>query len=256
MMETILNLGLNDVTVEGLTRQSDNPQFAWDSYRRFVQMYGSVVFDLSKKPFEHLLEEAPATLRGRARHRSAAGGRAGAGAAVQGAGPDGDRPRVPRRSGAAAVGRHRGGVRELEHPAGDRLPEAARHPRHHGHRGQHRGDGLRQPGRGLRHRRDLQPRPVHRRPVRCTASSCSTPRARTWSPAAGRRCPSPPFGRSCPTPTRSWSASPARWSGTSATCRTWSSPSSAACSTCCRPGGASARVRPRCRSPATWWTRA
>jgi len=57
MMETILNLGLNDVTVEGLTRQSGNPQFAWDSYRRFVQMYGTVVFELSKKPFERILEE-------------------------------------------------------------------------------------------------------------------------------------------------------------------------------------------------------
>ena len=57
MMETILNLGLNDVTVEGLTRLSGNPRFAWDSYRRFVQMYGSVVFDLSKKPFEQILED-------------------------------------------------------------------------------------------------------------------------------------------------------------------------------------------------------
>jgi pyruvate, orthophosphate dikinase len=57
MMETILNLGLNDVTVEGLTRQSRNPKFAWDSYRRFVQMYGTVVFDLPKQPFEQLLEE-------------------------------------------------------------------------------------------------------------------------------------------------------------------------------------------------------
>jgi pyruvate,orthophosphate dikinase len=57
MMETILNLGLNDTTVEGLTRQSNNPRFAFDSYRRFVQMYGSVVFDLPKHPFEHLLEE-------------------------------------------------------------------------------------------------------------------------------------------------------------------------------------------------------
>jgi pyruvate,orthophosphate dikinase len=57
MMETILNLGLNDVTVEGLTRQSGNPRFAWDSYRRFVQMYGSVVFELSKKPFEQILDE-------------------------------------------------------------------------------------------------------------------------------------------------------------------------------------------------------
>jgi pyruvate, orthophosphate dikinase len=57
MMETILNLGLNEVTVEGLTRQSGNPQFAWDSYRRFVQMYGTVVFDLSRRPFEQILEE-------------------------------------------------------------------------------------------------------------------------------------------------------------------------------------------------------
>ncbi len=57
MMETILNLGLNDVTVEGLTRQSGNPQFAWDSYRRFVQMYGSVVFEVSRRPFEQILDE-------------------------------------------------------------------------------------------------------------------------------------------------------------------------------------------------------
>ena len=57
------------------------------------------------------------------------------------------------------------------------------------------------------------------------------------------------------TPTRSWSGSPGPWSGTSATCRTWSSPSSAACSTCCRPAGASGRATPRCASPATWWTR-
>ncbi len=56
MMDTILNLGLNDETVEGLARQSGNPVFAWDSYRRFVQMYASVVFDLPKNHAEHLLE--------------------------------------------------------------------------------------------------------------------------------------------------------------------------------------------------------
>jgi pyruvate, orthophosphate dikinase len=56
MMETILNLGLNDVTVEGLSRDSKNPQFAWDSYRRFVQMYSTVVFDLPKAAFEGMLE--------------------------------------------------------------------------------------------------------------------------------------------------------------------------------------------------------
>ncbi len=58
MMETILNLGLNDATVEGLARLSGNPAFAWDSYRRFVQMYAAVVFDLPKRPFDDLLEAA------------------------------------------------------------------------------------------------------------------------------------------------------------------------------------------------------
>ena len=56
MMETILNLGLNDATVAGLAQQSGNPAFAWDSYRRFVQMYGSVVFEVGKRGFELLLE--------------------------------------------------------------------------------------------------------------------------------------------------------------------------------------------------------
>src|SRR6059036_2203242 len=57
MMETILNLGLNDDTVQGLIAGSKNPRFAYDSYRRFVQMYGDVVFDLGKQPFEEVLEE-------------------------------------------------------------------------------------------------------------------------------------------------------------------------------------------------------
>jgi pyruvate,orthophosphate dikinase len=56
MMDTILNLGLNETTVEGLTQESGNPQFAWDSYRRFVQMYSTVVLDLPKAPFEQMLE--------------------------------------------------------------------------------------------------------------------------------------------------------------------------------------------------------
>ena len=56
MMETILNLGLNDVTVEGLARNSGNARFAFDSYRRFLQMYGDVVLNVPSQKFEHLLE--------------------------------------------------------------------------------------------------------------------------------------------------------------------------------------------------------
>ena len=56
MMETILNLGLNDDTVEGLARKSGNARFAFDSYRRFLQMYGDVVLGVPIQKFEHLLE--------------------------------------------------------------------------------------------------------------------------------------------------------------------------------------------------------
>ncbi|HEY9516435.1 MAG TPA: pyruvate, phosphate dikinase [Gemmatimonadaceae bacterium] len=55
MMETILNLGLNDRTVLGLARQSGNARFAYDSYRRFIQMYGDVVLGIPSQDFEHLL---------------------------------------------------------------------------------------------------------------------------------------------------------------------------------------------------------
>lgn len=56
MMDTILNLGLNDKTVIGLTNVSKNPRFAWDSYRRFVQLFGKIVFGIDDKKFDHVLE--------------------------------------------------------------------------------------------------------------------------------------------------------------------------------------------------------
>src|SRR3954470_13747805 len=52
MMDTILNLGLNDQTVEALAKKTGNPRFAWDCYRRFVQMYGDVVLGVQKRPDE------------------------------------------------------------------------------------------------------------------------------------------------------------------------------------------------------------
>ncbi len=63
MMDTILNLGLNDQTVEALAKKTNNPRFAWDCYRRFVQMYGDVVLGVQKRPnedhepFETVIEE-------------------------------------------------------------------------------------------------------------------------------------------------------------------------------------------------------
>jgi pyruvate, orthophosphate dikinase len=57
MMDTILNLGLNDVSVEGLANLTGNPRFAFDSYRRFIQMFADVVMGVEKANFEELLEE-------------------------------------------------------------------------------------------------------------------------------------------------------------------------------------------------------
>ena len=56
MMDTILNLGLTDEAVEGLAKLTDNPRFAYDSYRRFIQMFADVVMEIDKANFEHLLE--------------------------------------------------------------------------------------------------------------------------------------------------------------------------------------------------------
>ncbi|MFD1951302.1 pyruvate, phosphate dikinase [Sphingomonas arantia] len=58
MMDTVLNLGLNDETVEGLATVSEDPRFAWDSYRRFIQMYSDVVLELDHGAFEEALEIA------------------------------------------------------------------------------------------------------------------------------------------------------------------------------------------------------
>jgi pyruvate,orthophosphate dikinase len=57
MMDTVLNLGLNDATVEGLARDADDARFAWDSYRRFIQMYGSVVLGVDHHRFEEIIEQ-------------------------------------------------------------------------------------------------------------------------------------------------------------------------------------------------------
>ena len=56
MMDTVLNLGLNDMTVEGLVRQSGDERFAWDSYRRFIQMYGNVVLGVEHHEFEDVID--------------------------------------------------------------------------------------------------------------------------------------------------------------------------------------------------------
>jgi len=63
MMDTVLNLGLNDVTIQGIIEKTKNERFAYDSYRRFMQMFGNVVLDIEHDKFEHLLEETKKELK-------------------------------------------------------------------------------------------------------------------------------------------------------------------------------------------------
>ena len=57
MMDTILNLGLNEKTVEGFAKQTSNPRFSWDSYRRFIQLFGKVVFGVDDEKFDYVLNK-------------------------------------------------------------------------------------------------------------------------------------------------------------------------------------------------------
>ena len=60
MMDTILNLGLNEEVVEVLAAKSGNPRWAWDCYRRFIQMFSDVVMEVGKKYFEELIDKMKA----------------------------------------------------------------------------------------------------------------------------------------------------------------------------------------------------
>ena len=61
MMETVLNIGLNDASVSGLARHADDDRFAWDSYRRLIQMFGKTVLELPGEDFEHALDQMKAS---------------------------------------------------------------------------------------------------------------------------------------------------------------------------------------------------
>ena len=125
MMDTVLNLGLNDATVEGLGAMADDPRFAWDSYRRFVQMYGSVVLGIDHHRFEEIIEHVKLDEGVTEDTALSAAGLAPRRARLQGNDRDGDGQAVPAGPRTAIVGRDRRGVRKLDEPARQYLPPAA-----------------------------------------------------------------------------------------------------------------------------------
>jgi pyruvate,orthophosphate dikinase len=162
MMDTVLNLGLNDQTVEGLARWTKNERFAWDCYRRFLTIFGDVVLGIERKAFDELLERAKAKAGAKtdadvpapalrelvAESKLLVQARTG-------------QPFPPGPDGAAPPG-HQCRVRLLVREEGGGLPAHPSSVRRLGHRGDRDGDGLRQHRRDVGYRRLLLARSVVR----------------------------------------------------------------------------------------------
>ena len=160
MMNTILNLGLNDETVEGLAAKSGNPRFAYDCYRRFIQMFGEVALDIDMEKFDTVFDARKQKVKAQARHRTDRRRSEGDHRRLQEAGPEEDRQAASRRTPANSS---RWRATPCSAPGG--TPKAIYYrkmekiPDDIGTAVQRAGHGVRQHGRHLRHRRRLHARP-------------------------------------------------------------------------------------------------
>ena len=168
MMDTVLNLGLNDVSVAGLAKQTENERFAFDSYRRFVQMFGKIVLDISGEAFEDALEELRKEQGVETDPELDAAALRGLVETFKGIVRTGRRSRLPAGPAGAAAVRDRSRLPLVGRRARSPLPQDGEDPRRPRHRRQRADDGVREQGRRLRHRRRVHPRPGDRRepPVR------------------------------------------------------------------------------------------
>ena len=162
MMDTVLNLGLNDITVLGLTELTGNERFAYDSYRRFIQMFSDVVMEIEKPKFEGILSAVKAengakldteltadnlkevVKRYKALYLKEKGT---------------EFPQDPKLQLMEAI---KAVFRSWDNPARYRIPPLERYPGRLGHRSKRTVDGIRQHGQRFRYGRCVHPRPVYR----------------------------------------------------------------------------------------------
>ena len=161
MMDTVLNIGLNDRSVQGLAQQSGSARFAWDSYRRLLQMFGKTV--LGVEGFEDVLDRVKADKGVKVDLELDEHDLQALVDEFKGLVQDHTGAPFPQEPARADGPRGEGRLRLVEHRARPALPPAGAHPGRPRHRGQRLLDGLRQPRRRLRHRRRLHPRPGLRR---------------------------------------------------------------------------------------------
>ncbi len=163
MMDTILNLGLNDKSVEGLAKRSNNPRFAYDSYRRLIQMFGNVVLDIPKHAFEEVFDGKKKQKKAKLDTDLDAKALQEVIAEYKKVVQEAHQARLPAGPARAAGDGARRRLPLLAQRPRQALSPHQQHRRHAGHRRQRAGHGLRQPGRDQRHRRGLHAQSRHRR---------------------------------------------------------------------------------------------
>ena len=156
MMDTVLNLGLNDRSVEGLAKQTSDERFAFDSYRRFVQMYGRIVLGIPGEQLDEPLEALKERTAASDAELPAAALRALV-EELKAVVEQGDREPLPAGAGRPASWRDRSRLRLVERGESRRLPSAGADPERSRHGGQRAGHGVREPRRPLGHGRRLHP---------------------------------------------------------------------------------------------------
>ncbi len=163
MMDTVLNLGLNDASVEGLAARTGNPRFAYDSYRRFIQMFGDVVAGVDRALFEGALTDLKQA-RGVAQDVDlSSDDLRGLVDTFKQIYRDHLEPRFPAGAPSPARRVDQCGLRELGQPARQGLPPGPPYPRRPRYGGQRAADGLRQHRTAVGHRSGLHPQQHDRR---------------------------------------------------------------------------------------------
>jgi pyruvate,orthophosphate dikinase len=250
MMDTILNLGLNDESVKGLAARTNNPRFAYDSYRRLIQMFGSVVLEIPKHAFEEVFD-------GKKKQKKAKLDTDLDAKALQEVIADykkvvkqhtkHDFPQNPHeqlvmardavfRSWGNDRAKHYRRMNNIDDMLGTAVNVQAMV---FGNLGETSGTGVgftRNPATGVKE-----------------FYGEFLMNAQGEDVVAGIRCRLPNWRRSSLRSTTSFARSPRGWRSTIATCRTSSSPFRTGVSTCCRRAMASARVALLFASPSRWW---
>src|ERR1019366_3239567 len=147
MMETVLNIGLSDESVQGLAKQSGSERFAWDSYRRLIQMFGKTVLGIEGEAFEHTIDEAKKA-KGTSNDLDLdASDLHGIVESFKGIVRERGGPRLPAGPTGADGPRGARRVQLVERGPRDPVPAPGADSHRPRHRGQHRGPGVRQPRR-------------------------------------------------------------------------------------------------------------